>query len=263
MAADKKGSRKAKGGKRGIRGKLPVKRSINLILIDENRISPIKATLGVIVVLALAMVFAKYMVLDRINEVSAAQAKADRLRNQLDEALATVEGSDDIEEKYAHYSMAGMTQAELGLVDRTEILALVEEILPVDNIMVSVRKFNNRFSVLYNDIVTPKPEAEPMDADALRSRVMELFKAILPVDGTTRNWSVSGNVATLNVEGSSLERLNQLAREIEQNPIVNSCSITTATKNRLDRNKTNNANSAVQARFIVYLQQPAEGGSET
>ena len=183
---------------------MPSKRSINLVQADENRISVWKAVPAILLIIALAALFSKYMVADRLIAVSRAQSATEQVRQNLGKALEKIDEFGPLEETYAHYTYADMTQAELDQVDRTEVLRLVGEILPAGE--------------------------------------------------ATKLWSVSGNVLTVEMSGSSLETLNQLAHQMEQDPIVDSCSITTANKNLLQQQLPE---EDVWARFIVYLHQPA------
>lgn len=132
MAAIKK-KEPAKGKrppKKGLHGRMPVKRSINLVLIDENKINPLKALPGIILIVALAVLFSKYMVADRLIEMSKAQGEASRMASTLRTTTEALDGFEGIEDTYAHMTYAGMTGEELGRVNRVSILQLVSTILP-------------------------------------------------------------------------------------------------------------------------------------
>ena len=61
MAAKKTKPAQGKGkGKSLLKGKMPTKRSIHLVLVDENKINPLTAILGVLLVLVLAAAFSGY-----------------------------------------------------------------------------------------------------------------------------------------------------------------------------------------------------------
>ena len=82
MAFGKKSEKKA-GGKRG---KLPVKRSINLAMTDEK---PVNLKVGIpafILILVAAFAFGKFAVADRLLEVSRAEAEVAALRSELNAA---------------------------------------------------------------------------------------------------------------------------------------------------------------------------------
>ncbi len=186
-----------------MRGKLPTKKSINLILIDEKKVNPVQAALGIIVIVALAFAFSKFLVYDRIMAVNAAEGNVSRLQSQLQNAMTELNSYADTEEQYAHYTIEGMTGQELGLVDRT--------------------------------------------------RIMDLLADIVPIGETSISWSVSGNYLTVEFSVDALETANELAREMEKSPIVNSCLVSTANKSGSRR-----ASDEVRARLTVYLQQAKE-----
>ena len=213
MAAAKSGAVKGRQMKKGIRGRIPVKRTINLVPVNEDKISLKLAIPGILLILVLAGLFSKFLVIDRLTAMSKAAARTARLQSELDDALAQVTSFGDVENTYAHYTLDGMTKEELSLVDRPS--------------------------------------------------VVELVSSIIPAGKTEKTWSLSGNILTIEITAKTLEDLNQLAREIEEDPIVDSCSITTANKNQdTVINKSNNRKTVVDtdvwARFIVYLRQPEE-----
>ena len=258
MAADKRRPAKGKPGKKGLSGgRMPVKRSINLILIDEDRIKPWQAVIGIIIILALAAAFSKFLVMDRLVAMAQASARASRLQNQLDDARAKLSEFGEVETTYAHYTQDGMTNAELGLVDRTQIIDLIGEKLPSAIGFPKVILLKSRLETLYHLIMMPRDT--PIPPDELQILILGLFKSVIPPDVTTSNWSVSANILTIDVTGPSLERLNELAQKMEESPIVDSCRITAATKSG-NKDRVDD----VSAKYIVYLRKaaPSENAEE-
>lgn len=188
-----------------MRGKLPSKKSINLVLVKKNKINWKIAIPAVILILGLAFVFGKFMVYDRILAVDAANAKVSQLQSTLATEQKALDNFSGVEDAYAHYTLDGMTEEELNLVDRRLVLDLVSTVLSSE------------------------------------------------VKKESVSWTLSGNILNIELTGRSLNALNQLARTIEENPIVDSCSITTANKNE-------NAEVAgkVKGKFVVYLHNPPE-----
>ncbi len=112
MAFGKKSEKKA-GGKRG---KLPVKRSINLAMTDEK---PVNLKVGIpafILILVAAFAFGKFAVADRLLEVSRAEAEVAALRSELNAAYDRLNSFGELTEIYAHYTYSGMTQLTLNFV---------------------------------------------------------------------------------------------------------------------------------------------------
>lgn len=253
MAAGKRKPPKSNGSKKGIRGRLPTKRSINLILVDENKISVPKAILGIVVIVALAAVFGKYMVLDRLNAMSDASSKVNRIRNRVADVETLLQSYGDVEDTYAHYTYAGMTSAEQSMVDRVSVLELVGTILPAGETSLDPAEFQSRLVELIR--AYSAREGSVPDLAAFAAQLYDLIRRIVPMGYSVKSWNVSGNLLNVEIQGTSLERLNRLARQLEREGIVNNCAITTARKSGQAV-----TDEAVQARFIIYLQQTAEGG---
>lgn len=254
MAAKSKPA-KGKQARKNARGKLPVKRTINLVLVNENKISPLKAIPAILLIIALAAVFSKFMVYDRLVEKDRAEARVITLRDTLDQARATLESFDNVEDDYAHYTVAGMSAAELSLVDRTQVQDLVGSVLPVSDTTLNLKSFSRRTVNAYKKLRLP--EEKPKTLSDLIALLTEAHEKLLPEAVTTRSWSISGNLMTVELATTSLEKLNQLARQMELSPIVDSCTITTANK----KGRTESGED-VNARFIVYLRQAPEEEGE-
>ena len=247
MAAEKKKKPK-QGGKKGLRGRMPSKRTINLILIDENKINPLHAILGILLIVLLAGLFSKFMVADRLIAMNASAGRATQLRTDLDKAMEAINTFGDVETTYAHYTMAGMTQAELSLVDRAKVLGLVEKTLPETPSLEKLQRISNRVNTQVNRYLTGRLTLN----DFNRSLLKELWE-VFPPQYTISSWSVSGNLMTMDVTGNTLRTLNNLAHTIEQDPIVDTCAIVTAKKDKLLE-----LGGVVDARLTIYLQQPVE-----
>lgn len=236
-------------GKGVLKGKLPTKRSINLVLVDENKINPLTAILGILLIVVLAGVFSKFLVIDRLDAMSRAQGRVTQLQNDLDSAMDALDNIGDIGETYAHYTLEGMTAAELNQVDRVLVLALVDSILPVVEEGPSEEEIAGILKSMFRD--APATGNDALDTARQRAR-LDLLEQLVPVpEYIVNRWSLTDNLLTLEVNGQTLERLNELRRQIEKSPIVDSCAIMTANKDA-----RRNAQEGVWARFIVYLQRP-------
>lgn len=200
------GNEKGTGGKKVLRN-IPVKRSINLVLVNEKKVNVPKALLGILIIAALAGVFSKFLVIDRLNAMNSASGVAAQKKADFDRLSAALADYGNIEEEFAHVTTDNMTPEELSLVDR--------------------------------------------------SAVIELIKTKLPLKRTS-SWSLTGNVLTVDISANNLKQLNKLAKQMEESPIVDTCTISNANKN--DRNATD---QLVKVRFIVYLQQPPKEENES
>ena len=243
-----KGKTQARGKGR-LKGRMPTKRSINLVLVDENKINPLTAILGILLIVLLAGVFSKFLVIDRLNAMSQAQGRVARLQGDLDSAMDALENIGDVSEAYAHYTMEGMTAAELNLVDRVLVLALVDSILPV----VEPGPSEEEIAALLQSLFRPSAQTDNDALDTARQRArLDMLEQLVPVpEYVVNRWSLTSNLLTVEVNGQTLERLNLLRQQIERSPIVDNCAIVTA-----NRDVRRNNQDGVWARFIVYLQRP-------
>ncbi len=108
---------------------LPVKRSINLAGAGEKKTNwaVFLPVLAVIVVGAAAL--GKFGVLDRFNQVTAAQGRVAQVQQQLDEGYRKIDSFGELTEEYAHYTYSGMTDAELRRADRVQVLELLDRVV--------------------------------------------------------------------------------------------------------------------------------------
>ena len=207
MAGFRNSSGKKTGKKKIIRGKMPQKRSINLALVGVERIDPKLALAGSLIVLLLAAMFSKFLVADRLAAMYRENAQVEALRTQLSQEYDKVASFGSIADEYAHYTYSGMTEEELSLVDRADVIRMIKE-----------GTENNR-------------EVE--------------------------SWSLRGNVVTLTVSGRDLQEINQLARRLEQFDLVNTCTVTAASKEEIQAQGSSgpeDGSSVVRANIIVFLQ---------
>lgn len=82
-----------------------------------------------------------------------------------------------------------------------------------------------------------------------RDKVMRLVEKSVVSSGAVNGWEITGNVMTLQVSGSSLAELNQIAAALEQESMVDRCVINTADKGSAKDN------GLVAVSFIVYLNE--------
>ncbi len=121
------GKKENKAG--GKRGKLPVKRSINLAMTDEK---PVNLKIGIpaiLLILVAAFVFGKFAVADRLVAVSRAEGQVSALQNELSSAYEKLNSFGELTEIYAHYTYSGMNQDEISRADRGSAIALIRRLI--------------------------------------------------------------------------------------------------------------------------------------
>ena len=121
--------KKKKAGARRRRGQYPTKRVINLAVIDEKKPRVGLAIPAILLILAAAVLFSKFLVIDRMAEVSAAQRKVADLQAKLDKGYDELADFDDLSVLYAHYTYSGFTNEELNRCDRVSVLRLIRSVV--------------------------------------------------------------------------------------------------------------------------------------
>lgn len=126
MAVAVKNSKKKGNVKRR---QMPTKRSINLAVLSEKKTHFGLLIPGILLILVVAAAFSKFLVIDRLAEVDAAQAEVNRLQMKIDQGYEELAGFDDLADLYAHYTYSGFTQEELNRSDRVEVLRLIRSVV--------------------------------------------------------------------------------------------------------------------------------------
>ena len=243
------------GLEKGIAGRVPVKRSINLVLVDENKINPFKAVLGILLIAALAFAFGKFLVADRLVAMSHATDRVNHLRQTLDDTMAAIEGYGEVEATYAHYTYDGMNDAEMSQVDRAEVVNLISTIIKEQDNLFDMKAYTPRLKALVEELGAGSNPYQALSE--FRQNVAALGAEILAYREQVLSWSVQDNVLQVELTGKTLENLNKLARKVEESPLVDTCSLTTANKDSKAKALTS-LESGVRGKFMIYLMLPAE-----
>ena len=203
----KKGGAPARGKKR--RGRVPTKKEINLAVVGEKHINGLIALPAILLIFLAAAMFSKFLVYDRLMEVSAAQAEVKSLQRQLDAGYEELADYQELADLYAHYTFSGMTEEEQQRVSRVDVLSLLDRV-------------------------------------------------VLPQAGID-SLTITSNQMTLTMTDSTLQQINLLVQKLEQDPLVDFCSVNTAVSNEKDRpDAILDENTIVTARVVVYLNPSAE-----
>ncbi len=112
-----------------VRGRLPVKRSINMATVGEKKTRATTVILVFLLVLIAIAAFSKFLVMDRLEVVNQEEQKVRDLRTQLSAANAKLDSFGELKEKYAHYTFADMTNEELRRVERSDVVELIERLV--------------------------------------------------------------------------------------------------------------------------------------
>ena len=106
---------------------IPSKKQINFADIGKTEMKLSVLIPGIILIIAGASLLSKFLVVDRIMEVSALQSEVSTLRSQIDEEQAVIDSMQDVAIKFAHYTWSDMTDEERNLADRMEAVKLIDK----------------------------------------------------------------------------------------------------------------------------------------
>nr|MCR5054432.1 pilus assembly protein PilM [Lachnospiraceae bacterium] len=109
------------------RGKLPTKKEINLAGIGEKTLDIKTAAAAMVLIIVLATLFSIFGVAGRFAKLAAAEGRAAEAQRELDKAYETLAGYEMTQEEYAHYTFENMTDEELAMVERSDVLKLLDE----------------------------------------------------------------------------------------------------------------------------------------
>ena len=110
-------------------GRAPTKPDINFALVGVKHVRWWLLLLAIVLIVAVVACFAKFLVLDKLAEVNAAEAEAADARREVAECYARIEAYGELNDIYAHYTYSGMTEEELERVDRTDVMDLLERVV--------------------------------------------------------------------------------------------------------------------------------------
>lgn len=109
--------------------RMPAKQMINFALIGQKRTNW-RLTGPALALVALVLIaFVKFMVYDRLAAVAHVETEATAVQLELDACNARIATFGELNRLYAHYTYSGMTEEELALVDRIEVMELLEDVV--------------------------------------------------------------------------------------------------------------------------------------
>lgn len=127
MAVNEMLSRKETGKKNKVKAvKVPEKRTMNFVRHEKKFHPQVMIPLLLVLVLATGA-FVKYGVIDQIAKRTEAYQQLSQKLDQLSAINAGLADYHEVEVKYNRFSEALMTEEEVDLVDRIQVLKLVEE----------------------------------------------------------------------------------------------------------------------------------------
>lgn len=92
-----------------------------------------------------------------------------------------------------------------------------------------------------------------------RTEVLNLIRNMILPYAEVNSWSVTGNQLTVEMIGDTLQQINLIVQQLEQQDLVDFCTVNTAnTDDNTRGNNTTEEFSYVKARVVAYLNSGAE-----
>ena len=141
----------------------------------KSEFNPVKVGVIALAIILVTLLFTKFAILDPLQQKTDALAELSAKQDQMDILNAKLAGWDELQALYGRYSYGWMTENETNLVERMDIVRLLEtKILP-------------------------------------RARI--------------EDFTISGNVLTVNLEGITLKQTSSLVTTLEADPLVTSATV--------------------------------------
>lgn len=118
---------KKTGKASGKKGSYPQKRTMNLYIKEKSVNSPSTVIPVALVLAVFIALFTKIGVLDRMERVNQLRSSVREEQARLEQMQESLADFDEVKEKYQRYTGAHMTAEETELVDRGEIISIVEK----------------------------------------------------------------------------------------------------------------------------------------
>lgn len=154
--------------------------------------------------------------------------------------------------------VAAFALGKFGVADRlmkvsraeSEVAALEEELDASYAKLDSYGELNELYAHYTYSGMT-KEEAKRPD----RASAIEMIRRVIMPKGDVTNWTLSGDLLTVSFSCENLNTAKSIAQDLETDPHVNFCSVSTAAT--LDKNRRENEDNGITARLMIYL-NPAE-----
>lgn len=125
----------------------PVKTDINLMKAEVARGNTVVNVLLFLVFLVLLALFVKFAVLDPLSADSQSNQQLANARAQLDALTAENESYTELSQEYSKYVVTGLTEEEMDLSDRNELIDLLSDTVMRATYLSSVKVVGNSVAV--------------------------------------------------------------------------------------------------------------------
>ena len=137
---------------------LPSKKTMNFVH-HASSFNPKKVLPLAIVVIIVAAVFAKFGIMDQLDKKTAAYNDLAQRQEQLAVVNAKLAGYDELEKQYGRYSYGWMSESEVNMVSRMDVLALVEQKISPASVIENIAVNNNVLTLNIHGITLEQASA--------------------------------------------------------------------------------------------------------
>jgi len=132
-----------------IKGHYPTKTSINLFY-KEKKTGKNMAALGLFALFMVALaIFTKFMVIDQLAAVDAAESLYLTRQNQLSTLQQSNSVYDQVEDEYSHFGIGYLTDAELNRHDRENMLKVIDQKVGISQGIRSIQISENTVTISF------------------------------------------------------------------------------------------------------------------
>ena len=143
---------------------LPTKKTMNFVH-HASSFNPKKVLPLAIVVIIVAAVFAKFGIMDQLDKKTAAYNDLAQRQEQLAVVNTKLAGYDELEKQYGRYSYGWMSESEVSMVSRMDVLALVEQKISPASVIENIAVNNNVLTLNIHGITLEQASAMVMSLE--------------------------------------------------------------------------------------------------
>ena len=137
---------------------LPSKKTMNFVH-HESSFNPKKVLPLAIVVVLVAGLFAKFGIMDQLDKKTAAYNDLAQRQEQLAVVNNKLAGYDELAKQYGRYSYGWMSESEVSMVSRMDVLALVEQKISPASVIENIAVNNNVLTLNIHGITLEQASA--------------------------------------------------------------------------------------------------------
>ncbi len=139
-------------GKKKTGSGIPNKKTMNLVILEKGENSKTTDIVLIVLLVVILAVFAKFGVLDQYNKKKAAEEEYVAAQQELEQNKQLLARYEAVFEKFSHYFKAFLSDEELKLVDRIQLIDMLDEHLFNVAEMQSISINGNSINISFYDV---------------------------------------------------------------------------------------------------------------